>query len=202
MKNISETHNKFRVCQPAAMPLIFAREERLGVIVILGVIWGLYLGLLFNQFNQTEESGSLWAQTNTRLVVVLGIGLLGILLSRKLIAYAQQIVLSAAELANHGVLVTAQIVDRWQHNMDVKHSEFIAYRFEYQDSIWIGEQLATQQPYSDLQIGDDVVVRFLPRNPRVCELMPSPRQTSRKPHKLKIAAPYRTAKMRERISFI
>lgn len=202
MKNISETHDKFRVCQPAAMPLIFAREERLGVIVILGVIWGLYLGLLFNQFNQTEESGSLWAQTNTGLVVVLGIGLLGILLCRKLIAYAQQLVLNAAELANDGVLENGLVVDLWQPDADIEHGLFIAYRFEYQDCIWIGQHLVTQQPYGNLQIGDEIAVRLLPRNPRVCMLLATQREPARKPHKLKVAAPYRTVKPRRQISFM
>ncbi|WP_020483026.1 hypothetical protein [Methylomonas sp. MK1] len=202
MQNIGDTHTQFRLCQPAAMSLTYAREEHLGIVLILGGLWGLYLCLLFNQFNQTEELESPRTLIDAGLAVVLGIGLFWGLLSRKLIAYAQQLVVNAAELANDGVLENGLIVDIWQPDADIEQGLFVAYRFEYQDCIWIGQHPVKQQPYGNLQIGDDIVVRLLPRNPRVCMLLPTQREPARKPHKLKVSAPYRTVKPRRHISLM
>jgi hypothetical protein len=151
--------------------------------------------MLAKQFNQTKQLEILWMPTDGSLAVVLGIGLFGILVSRALITHAQQWVLTAAELANDGVLVSGAVIDLRQADVRSKDGVFIVFRFDYQGDCWIGEQWTHQQTNDDVQIGEDIVVRMLPKNPRVCALLlTTPRKTTRKLQRLKVAAPHRLAK--------
>jgi len=200
MTNANDIDIKLRRCQPFVVPPHFAREERWGVITVITVLWGLYLGMLFKRFGETNQLKIPWAHIDSELAFELGLGLLGVLLSRKLIGYAQQLVSRAEELANDGVPATGQIIDRWQLGTATRPREFIAYRFDYQGMVWIGEQLATQPPYNLLQIGDNILIRLTPQNPRVCGLQPATDETAHKPRRLKVAAPHRATKLHRQIS--
>lgn len=176
MHNDHPKTDALKHCQPLLWNPTFAKEERQGVVAILASLWLLYLAWLYPYLDLKSLMTGTLHVTGAALARAIP-GLIGLLLSQKLMAYARNLTSGAEELARDGILVYAEIIDRWHPEACQGSGELIAYRFDYLDACWIGEQPITHLG-TDRQVGDRIAIRVLPRNPRICAIAAADRQVA------------------------
>jgi len=163
-----------RRCQQAAAPTMReARSYYLFVIALLAVGWGFFVVGLVWLFNKAKPLENLWTGTQANLTelcikgsIVAGWGLLFLFSTLVLYTSAREQLRIASELEREGITAPGAIIDKWTARGEGT-SYFVGYRFNYMGNTWVGRDIVKSSSYNQLQIGDSVVIYFLPRNPRV-----------------------------------
>lgn len=169
-KNIPLTV-ELRHCHLAPMSLSNATEEYLGVVVMLGIGWAAFMALLFAHINSADSLEKFLTRSDATLAFDGAAGAFGLLITVKLVNYAQALMRIAAELHRDGTMIAGVIIDKWRQEAE-DANYVLSYRFNYLGAIWIGEQMGESLPFQALQIGDCVTIRFLAHNPRISRIQP------------------------------
>lgn len=199
MSETADNKHRIKHCRPLRWSAAHAREEHLGAVVIVVVAWLLGVAMLWPHLSLAESTsdtlGISWVHGCAAFSI-----LIGALSTQKLLGRTQNLLRQTEELERDGIPVTGQIVDRWQSETDPDQRTFVCYRFDYLDTIWLAEQPVGTSIHADLQVGDIVSIRLLPRNPRICAIAPAVQRAAANYRKLVAARSRRGYRQRPAVN--
>ncbi len=133
--------------------------------------------VLLRLFNEAKPLENLGTITQANLVWLCfggsfcgGLGLLVLFSTLFLGASARELLRVAHEIEREGITAPGVIIDKWIDKGGEFTAHFVGYRFSHRGDQWVGRDVVKPTIYKKLQIGDNLAICFLPRNPRVSRI--------------------------------